>query len=191
MEKAVEKLRAERRRKLQVREAFARGLEHFRHDCADPVPFYLACADYLVAGQRRLIEQDLRLAAILEPRIPAGQQQDHEAIAALRGRLSQAERALAAFAAGAAALRHDGSVARARFEAAAADFLHVLVNVLGARSHSLRHLTSTLLTEADWEVIADVTPAASEAESALFAAVQAKAPEGLDPGAMPTEVQRR
>jgi NAD(P)-dependent dehydrogenase (short-subunit alcohol dehydrogenase family) len=184
---AVESLRAERRRKLQVRESFSRGLAHFRANAGDPLAFYLACAGYLAQGQRRLIDQDRRLVEMLAPRVPAEQGADHRAMDALRDRLALADRSLADFEAALADLRNRGVGARARFEAAADRFLDVLVNVLGARSHSLRHLTTTLLTEEDWQRIADVTPAFLEEEAVAFAAVSRAAPAGLAPELMSTE----
>jgi NAD(P)-dependent dehydrogenase (short-subunit alcohol dehydrogenase family) len=187
MPTSVESLRAERRRKLQVRESFSRGLEYFRSDSADPLPFYLACGDYLAAGQRRLIDQDRRLVRLLAPRVPEGQRADHEAMAALDGRLDLADASLAAFVSALADLRRRGVAARADFEAAAARFLDVLVNVLGARSHSLRHLTTTLLREDDWERIVDLTPEFVAEEAAAFAAVTRAAPAGFAPGLMATE----
>jgi hypothetical protein len=190
METAVEKLRWERRRKLQVREAFARGLDRWRNSPGDPVPFYLACADYLIPAQRRLIDQDRRLARLLAPQVPAAQAEDHQAIAALRERLELADGSLSGFSAAAEALRREGPAGRVRFEAAAAQFLDVLVNTLGARSHSLRHLTSTLLSETDWITIADITPAMLEDEARRFSAVQAAAPAGIDPADMPVEPRR-
>jgi hypothetical protein len=190
METAVEKLRWERRRKLQVREAFARGLEHFRSDAGDPLPFYQACAAYLVTGQRRLIEQDRRLADLLGPRVPAAQAADHDAIAALRERLDLAQRSLDEFAEATEILHCRGPEARSLFEAAAVRFLDVLVNVLGARSHSLRHLTTTLFSEDDWAAIVGLTSEVLAAEAAMFAAVQAVAPAGLDPALMSTEPRR-
>ena len=54
----LETLQWERRRKLQVREAFRAGMEAASSSPVDPVPFYIACADYLVPAQRRLIFED-------------------------------------------------------------------------------------------------------------------------------------
>lgn len=187
MPTAVESLRAERRRKLQVRESFSRGLEHFRNEPADPLPFYLACGDYLAAGQRRLIDQDRRLVQLLAPRVPEGQRADHEAMAALDDRLDLADASLGAFVTALADLHRRGAAARVGFEAAAAKFLDVLVNVLGARSHSLRHLTTSLLREDDWERIVDLTPQFVAEEAAAFDAVTRSAPPGLSPEQMATE----
>jgi hypothetical protein len=190
MSSALENLRRERQRKLQVRETFSRGLQRFRAGTQDPVPFYEACADYLVAGQRRLIDQDLRLAEMLAARVPARQTEDHAAIGALRERLDLADRSLREFAVAAEDLRRRGSAAKTAFERAADAFLEVLVNVLGKRSHSLRHLTSTLLSEGDWERIADVSEDFLRQEEEGFRAVQSSAPADLDPALMPVEPQR-
>ena len=101
-------------------------------------------------AQRRLIDQDMRLAHLIESRVPAAQEEDHEKIGALKGRLRRQRR-------GAARVRGRGSglasrVARpgAISRLRPATYIDFVVNVLGARSHSLRHLTSTLLSEADW-----------------------------------------
>lgn len=181
MATAVELLRWERRRKMQVRESFSAGLAHFRSAGGDAEAFYHACIDYLVPGQQRLIDQDRRLVDLLAPRVPAAQQADHQAMQALRERLDLGAKTLKEFEAAAGQYRRAGRAGRADFEAAAARFLDVLVNVLGARSHSLRHLTSTLLSDEDWQHIVDSTPAFTAAEAAAFAAVTAAAPAGAAP----------
>ncbi len=186
MDKTLEKLRWERRRKLQVRQSFEPALAHFRSG-GDPVPFYLAWARYMVPAQQRLIDQDMRLAELLASRVPPRQAQDRAAIEALRGRLQDSQRSLERFSAAAERLSREQSAARAGFEAAAAEYLDFLVNVLGARSHSLRHLTTTLLTEADWAAIADIDDAFIASEAELFEAVRAQAPTGADPAQMSVE----
>ncbi len=191
MPTSLENLRSERRRKLQIRESFRHGLGFFRTSDADPLAFYLACGDYLAAGQRRLIDQDRRLVDLLEPRVSATQATDHEAIRMLRERLALAERSLADFEAALAGLRRNGSGFRPGFEQAAERFLDVLTNVLGARSHSLRHLTTTLLNEEDWRQIADFTPAFEAAEAAAYAAVSRLAPSGLEPERISTQAASR
>lgn len=187
MTSSVEQLRWERRRKMQVRESFSGGLRHFRAGGGDPGAFYLACGDYLVEGQRRLIDQDLRLVDLLAARVPASQVADHEAMRALRDRLELADRTLAEFSRALAEFRRRGSAGRGEFEEASARFIDVLVNVLGARSHSLRHLTSTLLDEEDWKAILDARPEFVAAEAAAFATITRLAPPGLDPGTMKAE----
>ncbi|MBL8224883.1 MAG: hypothetical protein JNM50_06100 [Chromatiales bacterium] len=181
----LETLRWERTRKLAVREAFRAGLAWHSGHAADPVPFYRACAAYLVPAQQRLIDQDRRLADLLAPRVPAEAAADHAGIESLRERLVAAGRSLQEFAAACDRLERDGADARPGFEAAAAEWLDFVINVLGARSHSLRHLTTTLFSPADWDVIAGITPAVLAAEEAAFAEVVATAPPGLAPGAPP------
>lgn len=187
MMKPLETLQWERRRKLQVREAFRSGLDARTVGPADPVAFYRACADYLIPAQRRLIDQDLRLATLIASRVPAAQAEDHEKIAALKGRLQDSDTALRAFEAVARELRQAGSAARERFEAGARTYIDFVVNVLGARSHSLRHLTSTLLDEADWSHITGMTAELIAEEGALYEQVRATAPAGIDPAAVSTE----
>jgi len=189
MDTTLEKLRWERRRKLQVRRSFEPALAHFRV-AGDPVPFYLAWARYMVPAQQRLIDQDLRLAELLASRVPSSQTEDRDAIEALQDRLQQSQLGLDRFAAAAERLSLERAAARGSFEAAAEDYLDFLVNVLGARSHSLRHLTTTMLSEGDWAVIADINPAFLAEEARLFEAVQATAPAGADPGQMPVERPR-
>jgi hypothetical protein len=189
MPTAVEQLRWERRRKMQVRETFSGALAHFRGGAGEPGPLYLACGDYLVAGQRRLIDQDRRLVDLLAARVPASQVDDHDAMRALRERLDLADRALADFAAALAAFRARGAAGRSDFEAAAARFLDVLVNVLGARSHSLRHLTTTLLSEEDWRVVTDANAEFLAAEERGFRRIGTLAPAGLAPENMAAEAR--
>lgn len=186
MDKTLEKLRWERRRKLQVRQSFEPAREHFRSG-GNPVPFYLAWARYMVPAQQRLIDQDLRLAELLASRVPPSQVQDRKAIEALMGRLQDSQRGLEQFSAAAERLSQEQSAARDSFEASAGEYLDFLVNVLGARSHSLRHLTTTLLTEADWAAIADIDEAFIATEAELFEAVRAQAPAGADPAQMSVE----
>lgn len=187
MMKPLEILQWERRRKLQVREAFRAGMTAFASSPGDPVAFYRACADYLVPAQRRLIDQDMRLANLIESRVPSSQAEDHEKIAALKGRLEDSDVALRAFEAAARDLREKGGSARGRFESAARTYIDFVVNVLGARSHSLRHLTSTLLSEADWGYITGMTPELIAEEGELFERVRATAPAGIDPATVSTE----
>jgi hypothetical protein len=184
MTTSVEQLRWERRRKMQVRETFSASLARFRGAGGEPGPLYLACADYLIDGQRRLVDQDRRLVDRLAPRVPASQADDHAAMRALRERLDLADRALAVFVADVSAYRTAGDAGREAFEDAAARFIDVLVNVLGARSHSLRHLTTTLLSEDDWRAITDSTPAFLDAERRAFDAIGRLAPPGLAPELM-------
>lgn len=187
MMKPLEILQWERRRKLQVREAFRAGMESFLGAPGDPVGFYKACAAYLAPAQRRLIDQDMRLANLIESRVPASQAEDHEKIAALKGRLDDSDVALRAFEAAARDLQLRGSAARSDFELAARTYIDFVVNVLGARSHSLRHLTSTLLSEADWSYITGMTPELMTEEGELFERVRATAPAGIDPATVSTE----
>jgi hypothetical protein len=187
MESALEKLRWERRRKLQIREAFRAGMTHFRTHGGDPVAFYRASAAYLVPAQRRLIDQDLRLADLLEPRVPPDATADLEGIRSLRERLHRSDEELQLFAAAAAGLENGGSDTVAAFEQAADRYLDYIINVLGARSHSLRHLTTTLFSEADWDHIAGITPAVIAEEGEQFRNVQRLAPAGIDPEKISTE----
>ena len=187
MMKPLEILQWERRRKLQVREAFRAGMTAFSTSAGDPVAFYRACASYLIPAQRRLIDQDLRLANLIESRVPASQAEDHGKIAALKGRLQDSDVALRAFEAAARDLGEQGGAARGGFEAAARTYIDFVVNVLGARSHSLRHLTSTLLSEADWSHITGMTPELVAEEGELFERVRATAPAGIDPATVSTE----
>ena len=187
MMKPLEVLQWERRRKLQVREAFRAGLDAAMSSEADAVGFYRACAAYLIPAQRRLIDQDMRLARLIESRVPSSQAEDHEKIAALKGRLKDSDAALQAFEAATQDLRQQGAGARAPFEAASRTYIDFVVNVLGARSHSLRHLTSTLLSEADWVHITGMTPELIAEEGQLFDRVRASAPAGVDPAAVSTD----
>lgn len=187
MMKPLEVLQWERRRKLQIREAFRAGMDAFAAATGDPVAFYRACASYLVPAQRRLIDQDMRLANLIESRVPATQAEDHEKIAALKGRLRDSDAALRAFEEAARDLQLQGGAARPRFEEAARTYIDFVVNVLGARSHSLRHLTSTLLSEADWSFITGITPELIAEEGELFERVRATAPDGVDPATVSTE----
>jgi hypothetical protein len=129
----------------------------------------------------------MRLALLLKSRVPPAQAEDHQSIDALIGRLNDSDVALQAFEAAAADLRKRGTAARQEFEGASRTYIDFVVNVLGARSHSLRHLTSTLLTEEDWAHITGMTPELIAEEGELFERVRATAPAGIDPAAISTE----
>jgi hypothetical protein len=71
-----------------------------------------------------------------------------------------------------------------------AHFLDLLGNVLGARCHSLRHLTTTLFSAADWSAIVGIAAEILQAESAMFSAVQAAATPGFDLAQMSSKRKR-
>ncbi len=116
--------------------------------------------------------------------MPASQAEDHGKIAALKGRLQDSDVALRAFEA--APGPGEQGVRRGGFEAAARTYIDFVV-CAGARSHSLRHLTSTLLSEADWGHITGMTPELVAEEGELFERVRATAPAGIDPATVSTE----
>jgi hypothetical protein len=183
----LEKLRWERERKMQVRDVFSRGLEPLENKQKDLRDFLIACAHYLIKGQERLLSQDERLVNLLEARVPQRQSEDHEIIAALKGRLALGQKALGTFKDALAVYLAPGEQDLSVFVEAAQDYLNVIVNVLGARRHSLQHLTSPLLSDEDWAEIADSTEEFLKQESKLFETVRQLSPEKLDPTKVPSD----
>lgn len=172
----------ERRRQVQVRKAFAAGLD----DAAawngrEPADFYLACAGYLVFILDRLHVQDQRIHDLLADRIPATDREAHERLAELDRRQRRSRELLAEFHRAAQQLKIAGRSGVAAFLAEAREFMRSFGSLLQPRRNPFSDYTDALFSEADWEEIAGVTPASLAEEARLFAAVRAAAPTGADP----------
>ncbi len=186
MTSSLERLRHERQRKLQVREAFRSGLAKYRKGEVNLTTFLMACGDYLLVQHERLNAQDQCLVDLLRKRVPAHQRENHQLMDTLIERLQKSGIETAKFKKAVGAFHQSSDAGVDAFAAASDDFLHLLTHVLGARSHSLRDLTSSLLDESDWAVIADLTDEALDLEKELLKKISEVAPDGLDPPAFST-----
>lgn len=171
----------ERRRQMQVRQAFDAGLAltpRPDHNLAD---FYLACADYIGWSMDRLHAQDQIIHDLLKARIPAPDRDAHERLDALNERQNKSRVLVETFRKGAAALRKAGSAGLAAFERAGREFSETFKGLLAPRKNPFFRYTDELFTDADWVRIAGVTEASLAGEERLFQAVQQTAPPGIDP----------
>lgn len=178
---ARQEIARERRRMMQVRRAFAAGLESSGLPAPGRAAFYLACADYLHWSMARLHRQDQRIHDLVRERIAADDDAGRERLAAL-DRQQERSRALADDLHRAAQLlRNAGETGVPAFEAAARDYAAAFAKLVVPGRNPLFEYTDRLLTDADWQEIAGVTPQIIAEEESLFGSVQAAAPPGMDP----------
>lgn len=182
METARAEIARERRRMVQVRQAFAAGLDGriAGHD-RSPAGFYLACADYLGFSMGRLFTQDQFIHDLLAERIPAGDVEAHRQLAVLNEQQRQGREQLSALGRAADFLRQAGGGALPAFESAAREFTASFNSSMPAKRNPFFRYTDELFTDADWVRIAGTTPASVAEEERLFAAVRDLAPAGVDP----------
>jgi hypothetical protein len=172
----------ERRRQMQVRQAFGAGLEPGAEwQGRSPADFHLACADYLLFSMDRLHEQDQRIHDLLKARIPAAERDAHERLDVLDRRQTRSRELLAGLRRAAQALRGSGGRAIAAFEGEAREFIGAFGTLLQPRKNPFFRHTDQLFTDADWASIAGVTPQSLAEEDRLFAGVRRSAPAGADP----------
>ena len=180
-------VRQERMRMSRVRRVLGMALEG-EAPVEDPIPVYLASADYLEHSLNRLHAQDHRLWERLDPHAGPDDLEFREKLDHLKARLAASENALAGLVQARDALRADGAPQRAAFEHEARSFLDVFLNILAASRHSTLAEEEEKFAKADWEYVADSTAAASARELRLFEQVEAAAPgvmDSLPPAAPP------
>ena len=177
----------ERRRQIQVRKAFDAGLAlDGGHDPA-LMPFYLACADYIVESMGRLHAQDQLIHDLLAARIPAAESDAHERLAVLNDRQRQSRALVATLENAAADLRRIGASGLGSFVPAARQFAAAFKSLLAPRKNPFFRHTDALFGEDDWVRIAGVTAASLATEQEQFLAVQRTAPAGIDPAQFTAE----
>ncbi len=174
-----QRVREERMRMSKVRRVLGVALDG-EASLEDPVPAYLACADYLKHSLERLHAQDHRLWERLNPHagpddIVFRQKLDH-----LKERLAASEQALAGLVAVRDSLRAQGASRRAAFEEEARAFLHVFLNILAASRHSTLAEEEEKFAGADWDYVADNNAEAAARELRLFEQVENAAPGVID-----------
>jgi hypothetical protein len=177
----------ERRRQMQVRKAFDAGLA--LDGGYDPVlvPFFEACADYLIASMDRLHAQDQLIHDLLSARIPSAETDAHERLATLNERQRQSRALVAEFAAAAADLRRMGAAALGSFVPAARQFAEAFRGLMAPRRNPFFKHTDALFSDEDWVRIAGVTEESLQTEERLFSAIQRAAPDGCDPSQFTAE----
>lgn len=188
MQKPRAEIARERRRQMQIRKAFAAGLDpQAAWQGRDRAAFYLACADYLLLSMDRLHEQDQIIHDLLGERIPAAEGEAHERLRVLNERQDRSRELLDTFRRAAGALAASRGEGIAAFEKEARDFSAAFGSLLQPRKNPFFRHTDVLFDDADWERIAGVTPASIEEEERLFIRVQKTAPAGVDPAEFSAE----
>jgi hypothetical protein len=125
-----------------------------------------------------LLAQDQRLADLLRQRLPPGRREDHALINGLTERLAAGRGAREKFSRATTVFRQAGPGGCPVFEGAAREYLDFLINILGSRRHSLRHVTAELFSAPDWSHVVDQTDTAVAREASLFDRVRENAPAG-------------
>lgn len=166
---------------MQVRLAFEQALEGSGAADGERLGFYLACGDYLRFSMERLHRQDQLIHDYLKERLPAGDGEAHERLDELQRRQTKSRELMAGFGQQLEALRAAGRDGVAAFAAAARDFLARFKALLAPRKNPFAAQTDRLFGPADWVRIAGVSDASLAEEAALFSAVRASAPAGIDP----------
>ncbi|MCY4165395.1 MAG: hypothetical protein OXF03_04520 [Gammaproteobacteria bacterium] len=174
-----QRVREERMRMSKVRRVLGAALDG-EAALADPIPAYLACADYLKHSLDRLHAQDHRLWQRLDPHAGPDNVAFRQKLDHLKERLAASEQALAGLVAARDALRGQGACRRAAFEKEARAFLHVFLNILAASRHSTLAEEEEKFAGADWDYVADHTAEAAARELRLFGQVENAAPGVID-----------
>ncbi len=173
------RVREERMRMSKVRRVLGLALEG-KAPVEDPIPLYLACADYLQHSLDRLHAQDHRLWERLDPHAGPNDGALRQKLTRLETRLTASERALADLAQARDALRARGAAHRDAFEDEAREFLGVFLGVLAASRHSTLAEEEEKFASADWDYVADHTAEAAKRELHLFGQVDSAAPGVMD-----------
>lgn len=149
-----------------------------------PVPFLLACAEYLTESLSRLDAQDMAISDRLKARVPRSDSEVHNGLVALDVRQAKARTATTAFAAE-VAIHRTGKSSAPDFVDKVRAFAELIQSMMAPRRNPYETHTDALFTAKDWTAIADAPPQAIAREAALFAGIKALAPPGADPDAMP------
>ncbi len=174
-----QRVREERMRMSKVRRILGMALDG-EAAVEDPIPVYLACADYLKHSLDRLHAQDHRLWERLDPHAGPDDTAFREKLDHLKERLAASEQALAGLVRARDALRSARAPRRADFEDEARAFLHVFLNILAASRHSTLAEEEEKFAGSDWDYVADNTAAAAARELRLFEQVDNAAPGAID-----------
>ncbi len=171
----------ERRRQIQVRQAFEAGLAKNADDAMDLAEFYLACGDYIVWSMARLHDQDQRIHDLLKERLDPGRTDVHEQLAGLNERQAKSRVFTAEFQQAVEALRDSGTSGQEEFEEAARAFVELFTSLMAPRKNPFQEHTDVLFTDSDWIDIAGVSAESLAEEKELYELVETVAPAGIEP----------
>jgi hypothetical protein len=171
----------ERRRQIQVRQAFEAGLAKSADDATDLAEFYLACGDYIVSSMARLHDQDQQIHDLLVERLDPARTDVFEQLAGLNERQAKSRAFTAEFQQAVKALRDSGASGQAEFEEAARAFADLFTSLMAPRKNPFQEYTDVHFTDSDWVDIAGVTDGSLAEEQSLYERVEETAPAGIDP----------
>ena len=171
----------ERRRQIQVRQAFEAGLVKSADDVTDLAGFYLACGDYIVWSMARLHKQDQLIHDLLVERLDPGRTDVREQLAGLNERQAKSRVFTAEFQQAVEALRDSGASGQAQFEEAARAFADLFSSLMAPRKNPFQEHTDVLFTDSDWIDIAGVSNESLAEEETLYGRVEETSPAGIDP----------
>lgn len=176
----------ERRRQIQVRKAFEKGLElNAGQEGVDH--FLMACAKYLVISLDRLDKQDQLISDFLRERAAGGNAELTRQLDTLDERQVKCRAMMARFDQAHLDFAKDPGAGGAVFRDRAADFVAEFNGMMAPRKNPLSPYTDKHFDMTDWTKIADWSDQAAATEAELFAAVESLAPDGLDPNGFTAE----
>lgn len=171
----------ERRRQIQVRQAFEAGLAKSADDATGLAEFYLACGDYIVWSMARLHDQDQLIHDLLKARLDPGLTEVHQRLAELNERQEKSRAFTGDFQQAIKALRDSGAPGQAQFEEAARAFADLFTSLMAPRKNPFQEHTDVLFTDSDWIDIAGVSNESLAEEETLYGRVKETSPAGIDP----------
>jgi len=177
----------ERRRQIQVRKAFEKGLELDADQDGDVDRFLLACAKYLVVSLDRLDKQDQLISDFLRERAATGNAELTQQLDTLDERQVKCRAMMARFDDAQQAFRRDPGAGGQVFRDRAADFVAEFNGMMAPRKNPLSPYTDKHFDMSDWTEIADWSDQAETQEATLFIAVERETPDGLDPNGFTAE----
>ena len=171
----------ERRRQIQVRQAFEAGLAKRVQNDTDLAVFYLACGDYIVWSMARLHDQDQLIHDLLKARLDPGLTEVHQRLAELNERQEKSRAFTGDFQQAIKALRDSGAPGQAQFEVAGRVFADLFTGLMAPRKNPFQEYTDVLFTDSDWIDIAGVSNESLAEEETLYGRVEETSPAGVDP----------
>ena len=177
----------ERRRQIQVRKAFEKGLALDADPDGNMDRFLMAGATYLVVSLDRLDKQDQMISDFLRERAAQGNAELTGQLDTLDDRQVKCRAMMARFDEAREAFEQNPGEGGALFRDRAADFVAEFNGMMAPRKNPLSPYTDKHFDMDDWTNIADWSDPVERREGELFAAVERTAPEGLDPNGFSAE----
>ena len=178
MKDLMEHIRNERRRLREVRTALSSALSQSKDKDPSFVPFYISVADYIEAAMDRLDTQDVRMGDMLRSRVAKSDGDAQKALKELDDRLAGNQAHLRRFVEARDCLKKKGAEALTKFECASRAYTDYITSNMGHHGGST-DLARHYFSEDDWVYMANVDDEDISRERALFNAVFAAVPSGV------------